>query len=104
LLGHGGVVVAATSFQSPKSQLQINGGHRLTVLPNWANQLDNRRSSLNLSSSTRNHQLKPAQNNRSPCEGLESVQRHFSFPRNGKGSFSIRKVEDETTAVALIGS
>jgi hypothetical protein len=31
------------------------------------------------------------------------MQGDFSFPSNGKGSFRIRKVEDETTAIAPIG-
>jgi hypothetical protein len=61
LFCHRRVVVAATCIQSPQSRLKINGRHRLTVLPNGANQLDNRRGSLNLRSMTSDHQLKTPQ-------------------------------------------
>jgi hypothetical protein len=61
LLCHRRVVVAAACIQSPQGRLKINGRHRLTVLPNGANQLDNRRGSLNLRSMTSDHQLKTPQ-------------------------------------------
>jgi hypothetical protein len=55
------VVITAACIQSTQGRLKINGRHRLTVLPNGANQLDNRRGSLNLRSMTSDHQLETPQ-------------------------------------------